>query len=107
MIKVTQTHYTIEAPKELKDLLSKIVIEAAKAKVKNDITTVNQLKAQYDSLVSNWTKEMQKTAKKNSSGWFAEALGGGTFYSVENIDTWKSSLDFFVTIFQARPDLMG
>ena len=77
---VTDTFYTIKAPGKLQERLSDLcaISYYAKALGLNDLS--KQAK----------DEQAQKDAKKKSSGWFKQVIGGGSYYSVSSANQWEN-----------------
>ena len=87
---VTDTFYTIKAPGKLQERLSDLcaISYYAKALGLNDLS--KQAKDAYFELSKQWDEQAQKDAKKKSSGWFKQVIGGGSYYSVSSSTHWEN-----------------
>ena len=87
---VTDTFYSITAPVELQLRLSDLcaISYYAKALGLNDLS--KQAKDAYFELSKQWDEQAEKDAKKKSSGWFKQVIGGGSYYSVSSSNHWEN-----------------
>ena len=88
-MKVTDTFYSVKAPHELQERLSDLcaICYYAKSLGLNDLS--KQAKDTYFKLSEQWDEQAKKEAKKKSAGWFLQAIGGGSYYSVDSSNKWE------------------